>query len=143
FIKWWKHRALIQVLRFNNGGEFLNQGFNKFLQDHNIIHQHSCPYTLQQNGVTERKNIHLLEVLRASLFDTNMSWSFWGEVVLSAAYLINRIPLQIGSPSRKVCFHWLCSSSERLSMLSPSESKDKFVPKSYWSPPFIPSWVEP
>ncbi|KAI5321564.1 hypothetical protein L3X38_030635 [Prunus dulcis] len=85
----------IQVLRSDNGGEFLNHDLNQFLQDHDIIHQCSSPYTPQQNGVAERKNRHLLEVVRAYLFGANMPRSFWGEAVLSAAYLINRIPSSI------------------------------------------------
>ncbi|BFG37702.1 hypothetical protein CerSpe_239760 [Prunus speciosa] len=85
----------IQVLRSDNGGEFLNHDLNEFFQAHGIIHQCSCPSTPQQNGVVERKNRHLLEVVRASLFGANMPRSFWGEAVLSAAYLINRIPSSI------------------------------------------------
>ncbi|CAL2271615.1 unnamed protein product [Prunus armeniaca] len=84
-----------RVLRFDNGGEFLNHDLNQFLQDHGIIHQRSCPYTPQRNGVVERKNKHLLEVIRASIFSANMPRSFWGEAVVSAAYLINRIPFSI------------------------------------------------
>ncbi|CAL9020488.1 unnamed protein product [Prunus brigantina] len=71
--------ARIQVLRSDNGGEFVNHDLNQFLQDHGIIHQRSCPYAPQQNGVAERKNRHLLEVVRSSLFGANMPRSFWGE----------------------------------------------------------------
>ncbi|KAI5322147.1 hypothetical protein L3X38_031219 [Prunus dulcis] len=39
--------ARIQVLRFDNDGEFLNHDLNQFLQDHGIIHQRACPYTPQ------------------------------------------------------------------------------------------------
>ncbi|CAL9029135.1 unnamed protein product [Prunus brigantina] len=85
----------IQVLRSDNGGEFLSHDFNQFLQDHGIIHQRSCPYTPQQNGVAERKSRHLLEVIRVSLFGANMPRSFWGEAIVSAAYLINQIPSSI------------------------------------------------
>ncbi|KAI5328105.1 hypothetical protein L3X38_027501 [Prunus dulcis] len=81
--------ARIQVLRSDNDGEFLNHDLNQFLQDHDIIHQRSCPYTPQQNGVLERKNRRLLEIVRASLFGANMPRSFWGEAVVSAAYRIN------------------------------------------------------
>ncbi|CAL2253605.1 unnamed protein product [Prunus armeniaca] len=85
----------IQVLRSDNGGEFLNHDLNQFLQDHDIIHQSSCPHTPQQNGVAERKNRYLLEVVRASLFGAKMPRPFWGEAVLSATYIINRIPSSI------------------------------------------------
>ncbi|CAL2255065.1 unnamed protein product [Prunus armeniaca] len=47
--------ARIQVLRSDNGGEFLNHDLNQFLQDHGVIHKRSCPYTPQQNGVAERR----------------------------------------------------------------------------------------
>ncbi|CAL9011096.1 unnamed protein product, partial [Prunus brigantina] len=98
----------IQVLRSDNGGEFLNHDLNEFFQAHGIIHQRSCPSTPQQNGVAERKNRHLLEVVRASLFGAHMPRSFWGEAVLSAAYLINRIPssiLQFRTPLQTLQHH--------------------------------------
>ncbi|KAI5334621.1 hypothetical protein L3X38_024754 [Prunus dulcis] len=45
--------------------------------------------------VSKRKSRHLLEVVHASLFGVNMPQSFWGEAVVSAAYLIHRIPSSI------------------------------------------------
>ena len=48
--------------------------------------------TPQQNGVAERKNRHLLEVVRASLIQAHMPISYWGEALASTAYLINRTP---------------------------------------------------
>ena len=52
-------------------------------------------YALQQNGLAERKNRQLLKVVRAFLFCMNMPRFYWGEVVKSAAYLINRTPSQV------------------------------------------------
>ncbi|KAM7472007.1 hypothetical protein LguiA_010190 [Lonicera macranthoides] len=59
---------------------------------HGIIHQTTCSYTPQQNGVAERKNRHLLEIVRASLIGANAPTSYWGEALSSAVYLVNRIP---------------------------------------------------
>ena len=44
------------------------------------------------NGVAERKNRHLLEVVHASLIAAKTPISYWGEAITSAAYLINRVP---------------------------------------------------
>ena len=66
-----------------------------------ILHQNSCPYTPQQNGVAERKNRHLLEVARAMMFISHVPHSYWGEAVLTTTYLINRLPskpLQFRTP---------------------------------------------
>ncbi|KAI5324020.1 hypothetical protein L3X38_033093 [Prunus dulcis] len=48
--------AQIQILRSNNGGEFVNHDFQTYFQQHGIIHEATCPQTPQQNGVAERKN---------------------------------------------------------------------------------------
>ena len=55
----------VKVLRTDNGTEFVNSGCHKLFAELGILHQRSCPYTPQQNGVAERKHRHLLEVTRA------------------------------------------------------------------------------
>ncbi|RVW78573.1 Retrovirus-related Pol polyprotein from transposon TNT 1-94 [Vitis vinifera] len=52
----------------------------------------TCSNTPQQNGVAERKNRHLLEVVRVSLIAAKTPISYWGEAITSATYLINRVP---------------------------------------------------
>ncbi|GKC15261.1 zinc finger, CCHC-type containing protein [Tanacetum coccineum] len=48
------------------------------------------PYTPQQNGVSERKNKALKEMVISMLSYSDLSEGFWGEAMLTACYLLNR-----------------------------------------------------
>jgi hypothetical protein len=85
----------IQVFRSDNGKEYFNTNLSDFFRKNGTVHQSSCPNTPQQNGVAERKNRHLLEVARALLFSSKVPNYLWGEAVLTAAYLINRVPSKV------------------------------------------------
>lgn len=146
-----QYQSHIQVLRTDNGGEFVNQDLKKYLQEHGISHHTTCPYSPQQNGVAERKNRHLLEVVWTFLFGAHMPTSYGGEVLSVAAYLINRVPsnslnfqtpfkvLSFGcvafvhlpkplcdklEPRALRCLCLLCLTSERLPLLSPPITKN-------------------
>ncbi|RVW83799.1 Retrovirus-related Pol polyprotein from transposon TNT 1-94 [Vitis vinifera] len=67
----------------------------EFLAQEGIVHLSSCVDTPQQNGIAERKNRHLLEVARSLMFSMNVPKLFWGQAVLTAAYLINRMPSRV------------------------------------------------
>lgn len=47
----------VQVLRSDNGTEFMNKSLASELHKLGIVHQSSCPYSPQQNGIVERKTI--------------------------------------------------------------------------------------
>jgi hypothetical protein len=82
----------VQVVRSDNGRKYPKKGFNAYFQQNGIIHQTSCVTTPQQNGISERKNRHLLEVARSLCFAMHVPKRFWGDVILTAAFLINRMP---------------------------------------------------
>lgn len=84
----------IKTVRSNNALELgsSSTGSKILFQKKGIIHQTSCPHTPQQNGVVERKHMHLLETARAFLFQSSLPISFWGDCILTATYLINRFP---------------------------------------------------
>ncbi|KAL0744719.1 hypothetical protein Bca101_101224 [Brassica carinata] len=89
------YHAKIKILRSDNGGEYTSHAFKQHLSQHGILHQTSCPYTPQQNGVAERKNRHLMEVARSLMFQSNVPKRFWSDAVATACYLINRTPTKI------------------------------------------------
>lgn len=85
----------IKTLRSNNGLEYMDKNVQEFLRKQGIHHQTACTYTPQQNGVAERKNRHLIEVTRAIMFAKQVPKFYWGEAILTATYLINRLPSRI------------------------------------------------
>lgn len=87
-----QYNAQIQVLRSDNGGEYKSSELKHFFEVEGIINQTTCSNTPQQNGVAERKNRHLLEVVRAILIEAHMPLSYWGEAIAFAVYSINRTP---------------------------------------------------
>ena len=78
-------------MRIDNGREYLSHSFKQFMVSCGILHQTSCAYTHQQNGVAERKNRHLFETTRILLIHGKVPEHFLGDVILTTCYLINRM----------------------------------------------------
>ena len=85
----------ISILRSDNGTEYFNKVLETFSNEKGILHQSSCSDTPEQNGIAERKNKHLLEVTWAMMFYMNIPKYLWGDAILIASYLINRMPTKI------------------------------------------------
>jgi hypothetical protein len=77
----------LRVLRTDNGGEFTVAKCATYCADEGITRHFSVPYTLQQNGVVERRNQTVVVMARALLKQWRMPAEFWGEVVVTAVYL--------------------------------------------------------
>lgn len=68
----------INIIRSDNGLEFTNTEAKSFFQAKGIVHQKTCPYTPQQNGIVERKHKYLLDTVRALLFQSKLPIKYWG-----------------------------------------------------------------
>ncbi|KAL0281595.1 UNVERIFIED_CONTAM: hypothetical protein PYX00_002534 [Menopon gallinae] len=82
----------IKFLQSDNGTEYVNNEFDKYLKENGIQRRLSISYSPQQNGISERKNRTLLDMARCLLIQAGMKPSFWAEAVNTANYIRNRCP---------------------------------------------------
>uniref|UniRef100_A0A2N9H6H8 Integrase catalytic domain-containing protein n=1 Tax=Fagus sylvatica TaxID=28930 RepID=A0A2N9H6H8_FAGSY len=82
----------IKILRSDRGGEYFLDEFKDYLKDNGIISQLTPPGTPQHNGVAERRNRTLLDMVRSMMSMSELPVSFWGYALETAIYLLNRVP---------------------------------------------------
>jgi hypothetical protein len=74
------------------GGEFNSSEFRQLCEENGIKHNTTAPYSPQQNGVVERRNQTVVEMVRFLLKSMAVPPRFWGEAVRTAIYILNRCP---------------------------------------------------
>jgi transposase InsO family protein len=82
----------IKALRSDRGGEYLSHEFSNHLKSCGIVSQLTPPGTPQRNGVSERRNRTLLDMVRSMMSQTDLPLSFWGYALETAAFTLNRVP---------------------------------------------------
>ena len=82
----------IKKFRSYKGGEYCTKTLEDFCEKNGIIHEVIAPYTPQENGLEARKNRTLKEMMNSMLLRSSLSYNMWGEVVLYACYILNKVP---------------------------------------------------
>jgi len=72
------HRK-IKCLKTGRGGEYETNSLTIFCEKNGIIHEVSVPRTLKQNGIAERKNKILKEMMNVMLLSWGLSDNMWGK----------------------------------------------------------------
>ncbi|GKB20933.1 retrovirus-related pol polyprotein from transposon TNT 1-94, partial [Tanacetum coccineum] len=80
----------VKQIRTDNETKFRNHELESFCDEKGISQNFSSPYTLEQNGVAERKNKTLIEARRTMLNGLVLSKHFWTDAVRTACYSQNR-----------------------------------------------------
>jgi transposase InsO family protein len=95
FLRWAQNefRLSIKKIRSDNGTKFKNSQIEGFLEEEGIKHDFSSPYTPQQNGVVEKKNRTLLDMVRTMLDEYKTSDRIWAEAINTTCYSINQLYL--------------------------------------------------
>jgi transposase InsO family protein len=91
----------IKIVRSDRGGEYYGRHtpfgqvpgpFAKFLQENGIVAQYSMPSEPQQNGVAERRNRTLMDMVRNMMSYSTLPLSLWMEALKTAIHILNRVP---------------------------------------------------
>lgn len=82
----------IKCLRTDRGCEFTSNEFNDFCRQCGIKRKLTVAYTPQQNGVAERKNRTVMNLVRSVLSEKKFPKNFWPEAVNWIIYVLNRSP---------------------------------------------------
>ena len=81
----------LKVLRTDRGGEYLSNEFRDELEESGVRHQLSAVETPQQNGIAERINRTLLDLVRSMLHAKELPKQFWAEALATAVHIRNRV----------------------------------------------------
>ena len=85
----------IKCLRSNRGGEFNLNEFNILCEVNVIKKQLSGVKTLEMNAIAKRRNISIIEVVRAPMmFENNFSNTFWRDAIKTIVYIMNKIKIR-------------------------------------------------
>ena len=87
-----KFERRVKALRTDNGTEYTSKQTQAIMKREGIEFLTTVPYNPQLNSVVERKNRTLCESARSMLFDAGLPTKYWGEAVMTACYVQNRLP---------------------------------------------------
>jgi hypothetical protein len=86
-----QYHVKIKRLHSDGGGEYIHGGHLAFIRSKGMVPEFSLPDTPQQNGIAERMNRTLLEKVRCMLFESGLPASYWGEALMYANHIVNRL----------------------------------------------------
>ena len=92
----------IKIVRSDRGGEYYDRydgsgeqrpgPFTKYLMECGIVPQYTMSRTSSQNGVAERRNYTLKDMVRSMISHSTLLESLWGEAIKTAVYILNKVP---------------------------------------------------
>lgn len=85
-----QHDAKVKKFRNDNGGEYVNKEARKYFLEKGIVVETIPPYSHESNGVAERFNRTVTNMVRCMIMDHGRF--LWGEAYATAVYLKNRLP---------------------------------------------------
>ena len=81
----------IKMIRSDRGGEY-EYPFAEIYLKYGIVLQITAPYAPQSNGLEERKNKTLKEMMNALRINSSSPQNVWVGVILTCNKILNRVP---------------------------------------------------
>ena len=81
----------VRIIRSDRGGEYLSNALSKYLKHQGIVHELTAAYTPHQNGISERFNLTILNLVRSMLSHRGVPKCFWAEALATAVHIRNRV----------------------------------------------------
>ena len=85
-----KYNITVKAVRTDNGSEFVNSTVTIFFNSYEIEHQKTTIYSPESNGITERYNRTVKNMIRCLLNKTNLPAEYWTEAAKTSVYILNR-----------------------------------------------------
>jgi transposase InsO family protein len=82
----------IKILFGDNAAEYLSNEFQAFLAQEGITWQSTVPNSSEQNGISERGHLTIMNSARSMLLHARLPKQFWGPAVLTATHILNLCP---------------------------------------------------
>ena len=82
----------LAILLTDGGKEYVNELMSTFLLQKGIKHQRTVPYSPQQNGQAERRNLTIMQVARCVLSESGLPDNYWPHAVRYAVDTSNLLP---------------------------------------------------
>lgn len=83
---------VIKILRTDGGGEYTSLAFDEFCKNEGIKHEVIAPYRPQHNGLIERRNHTVMNMVRCLIREKKLPQMLWAEAVSTVVYILNRCP---------------------------------------------------
>ena len=140
-----QHNLKIKIVRSDHGGEYYGRHtpygqvpgpFARFLQENVIVAQYSTLGEPQQNGVTERRNRTLMDIVRSTISYSTLPMSLWMEALKTTIYILNRVPSKSMPKTpyelwteRVLSLNHLCVGGALLRLKYLTQTLESYIPK--------------
>jgi transposase InsO family protein len=130
----------IKKIRSDNNTKFKNLQVEEYIEEESINHEFSATNTPQQNGVVERKNRGLINMVRTVLGEFKTPDQFWVKATNTGCHGISRLYLHC--LLKKATYKLLTGNKPNISYFRVYGSKCYILAKKGRNSKFAPKVVE-